>query len=472
MITRCSKSDFLTLVEQHVETADFHRVEDYIQFAEKNHLFRLNGESGDGLSEDEFFVYLYCSIKLLKFDINKFIKFLNDEAPFKTVTPAPSPYFKQEEFENLVRIRFGTQSAYVILSECEKIARESHNIPSERLYADFYQLLFVCGFQKDLFLRNLANHYILLPYIEKIREGNEAFKTFESLKKANDIEIELKKAVSILLPEYQRKLKTFSDGSTDFFAYKKITDVLSSDEFLKRLAWSIVDLFPESSISEYVRKKEVELNMLKEYKHITSFETAGATNVCKVTFKFGPVSQKGNEMTFSDPTITKQMGSYLSGYFRAIEAIPDENTISKGNDSYSANLKQRLVRRTALLFCAHGLFYGSEDNYKPEMWYRQNSQIVTVSFRTLYGSLIYDLLASVDKCKQALFFNQNDPKGNHGGNLTRAKDKWDVLKARVRNIPENCFDLKKDIDRGFVLDWQDSELSIDQILHLPFSLQD
>ena len=171
MTTILCKKDFVSYAKASLSEADFARIEEYMKMAEDEHFFLKVGEEqnpeNELPTENEFFDYLYCVLRLCICDVDKFMLCLNVRYPIDVVFNTQGKIaLSKDRFERIISIRFDAVSAEVIIRKCNELLSIYSGKDSEAVYGDLYVLLFVCNFDKNVFLRNLANRYLLHDTID------------------------------------------------------------------------------------------------------------------------------------------------------------------------------------------------------------------------------------------------------------------------------------------------------------------
>lgn len=152
-------------------------------------------------------------------------------------------------------------------------------------------------------------------------------------------------------------------------------------------------------------------------------------------------------------------------YYRFIEgATADDEDYIRQKEIIKEDLGCRLLRRVALLLCHYGLYHEvNDDDDTYDMWFMDSGKEHFIKFGAEYGSLIFDLLKSVEKCEQVLFGGNRKGivrSGDEGlmpskGKHISKKSKWDLIKYRLKKSSG----------------WQRNEIQMEDIPRIPFSLK-
>ena len=464
---RYSKNDFISLLDEVLNEEDQSRIKEFLKLAEEQHFYAPVGvqKDSDRMGEIEFFDYLYCLFRTCDFQTDKFLLCLKVQYPIEVIFQDGGISMEKSAFERIVSIRFNQTNAKQILSECDYLANQSRpeSIPS--LYGGFYALLFVCNFNKETFLQNLAQKHGLKPYNKDRNEDelNSIIRTSNTFQEVYHIEKQIRSEIDKRMSDdaYQASIK-FHDGYDEDKKYFKpwaqdILDAVSKPDFSEKLAWLIFEVFPESTREEYEERVKCEIDLLNNYQEISKF--GGISNIAKVTVDYLAGTGQKTKFKQTTPTLLHNFSNYLADYYRLLEGIKLDATGEYEDEieQMSVMIETRLIRRTALLLCHFGL-YEKSDRSDFDMKFIYNGQINYVKFGAKYGGLMFNLLKSIEKCEKVLFaFDRKgkNTKKDYGVNPRSNIEKWKVLKYR----------LQKDYN------WITSEISVDQIGHIPYSLK-
>lgn len=461
MTTILCKNDFVSYAKGSLSEADYARIEEYMKMSEDEHFFLKEGEEqnpeNELPTENEFFDYLYCVLRLCVCDVDKFMQCLNVRYPIEVVFNTQGKItLSKDRFERIVSLRFDALSAEVIIRKCNEILSIYSGKDSEAVYGDLYVLLFVCNFDKNVFLRNLANRYLLHDTIDawQKRLDNDLVSNDEMAKvKLGEIEQSITEEIHNRVSIYYMCRDDFYDESPSHHEpwSQHIINIVSSDEFVKDFAWLIYVTFPEDNYEEYEKRRDEELLLLEDYLNILQLNTNNDVVSCRVSFAFRRDTGSCNMKT---PRLANAFLNYFKKYFPLVEDITgSKEDYENRKAAINKKLIQRLIRRTALLFCKYGL-YTKGDPMHYDMWYHdeQNNEVF-VKFGAEYGSLLFDLLKSIPKVKQLVLLKGPERNRNsvtvfteYGKGISK-KAKWDVLKHRLKDE----------------LEWQLSEIKVKDI---------
>lgn len=470
MISRCDKIDFVSAAKIALNDADMKRLENFLLLAKNSHYYLEEGEvcpDSNKPTETEFFDYLYCLIRVCDYDIDKFLRSIKVRYPIEVIMPLDRVELAKEEFERIVYVFFNRYAAEDILKECSRYVASClpQDIPSE--YGRFYLLLFVCDFHKETFMRNLADHYQLKPYIDNVvlkemQRFKVTFPEVESIEQQIKAEIDKRKSAE----SYSKSIRDRYDESPEHYEEwsSEILSAVSSDRFATQLAWLIYDIFPEKDWNEYNQRVASDQSLLAQYQYIASLQQR--PDISQVTID---LKNSSNKIKIQSPQLLRTIGHSLQNYVRVVEGIDaDVRVYEKEIALIKEKLEVRLLRRTALLLCHYGLYHESDDNDESyDMWFLDSGKKHFVKFGAKYGSLIFDLLKSVDKCEKVLFdFDRKgknkehkmqygvNPTSNKGKQISK-KAKWDSIKYRLKKTEG----------------WQKEEIQINDIPLIPVSLK-
>lgn len=446
MTTILCKKDFVSYAKGSLSEADFARIEEYMKMSEDEHFFLKEGEEqnpeNELPTESEFFDYLYCVLRLCVCDVDKFMQCLNVRYPIEVVFDTLGKIaLSKDRFERIVSLRFDSLSAEVIIRKCNEILSIYPKKDLDTVYGELYFLLFVCGFDKNTFLRNLANRYQLHDSIDAWRKrldddiiSNDKYVT----DKLHDIMTAIEGEVHNRISEYYMCIDDYDESSSHHKSWSShIRETVSRDDFQGDLAWLIYQTFPDDDLEEYQTRRKEELQLLKDYLNIMELDSNNEVVSCKVNFSF---KRDTVSCSMKTPRLAKAFLNYFEKYFPLIENITESKRDYKFRmEEINKNLGVRLIRRAALLFCKYGLYtVGDPEHY--DMWYHDDQDNrVFVKFGAEYGSLLFDLLKSIPKVKQVLFlkgtqFNSNSVTVyTEAGRDVSKKAKWDILKHRLKD---------------------------------------
>lgn len=452
---KCDKIGFLSFIREALCEEDCARIEDYLQCASEHQLIT---------SEDEFCDYLYCWLRVCDCNVDKLFECSKVPFPLEIVSNQSGISLSKEIFERIVSIRFGRKNAEEILSVCDKVASREPSYNIQKNYGDFYTMLFVCGFDKEVFMRNLANKYKLAGYIKRtIQKDLDALKNNHpevvAIENALKLEIENRSSVAT----YHERDR-YDESPSHFRPWSAvILEAVSNERFAEQLAWMIYEVFPDSNWEDYKKRVDADMSLLSHHSEITSL--ASSNSIQEVTIKY-EASDGPQTFSVKSPILLNSFRRSFVDYYRFIEgATADDEDYIRQKEIIKEDLGCRLLRRVALLLCHYGLYHEvNDDDDTYDMWFMDSGKEHFIKFGAEYGSLIFDLLKSVDKCEKVLFDidrKGKDQKKEYGvnpkskkGNQISKKAKWDIIKYRLRKWG-----------------WQRNEIQIEAIPHIPFSLK-
>lgn len=446
MITILCKKDFVSYAKESLPEADFARIEEYMKMSEDEHFYLKEGEEQNPENqlptENDFFDYLYCVLRLCTCDVDKFMQCLNVMYPLEVVFDTQGKIaLSKERFERLVSMRFKTSSAEILKRKCEEILSIYPKKDLDTVYGELYLLLFVCGFDNNTFLRNLADRYQLHDTIDAWQKrldddilSNDKYVADKLREITASIEGEINNRIS----EYYMCIDDYDESPSHHKSWSShISETVRSDDFIEDFAWLIYRTFPDDNLDEYQARRNEELQLLQDYMNIIKSNSNNEVVSCKVNFYF---KRETVSCTMKTPRLAKAFLNYFEKYFPLVENITESERDYKNRmEEINKNLNVRLIRRTALLFCKYGLYTEGDQEYY-DMWYHNDQDNrVFVKFGAEYGSLLFDLLKSIPKVKQVLFLKGNQLNRNsvtassEMGRDVSKKAKWDILKHRLKD---------------------------------------
>lgn len=455
MQCKCDKIGFLSFIRETLCEEDCARIEDYLLCASEHQLIS---------SEDEFCDYLYCWLRVCDCNVDKLFECSKVPFPLEIVSNAGGISLSKELFERIVSIRFGRKNAEEILNVCDKIATSESSFEIQKNYGDFYTLLFVCGFDKDVFMRNLANRHKLSGYIQRLIQKDmdvvkNNYPEVIAIENALKLEIENRSSVAT----YHERDR-YDESPSHFKPWSAvILEAVSNERFAEQLAWMIYEVFPDSSWEDYKKRVDADMSLLSHRSEITSL--ASSNSIQEVTIKY-EASDGPQTFSVKSPILLNSFRRSFVDYYRFIEGATadDSKDYTRQIEAIKEDLGTRLLRRVALLLCHYGLYHESDDNDESyDIWFLDSGGKKYVKFGSEYGSLIFDLLKSVEKCEQVLFGGNRKGivrPGDEGlmpskGKRISKKAKWDLIKYRLKKSSG----------------WQRNEIQMEDIPRIPFSLK-
>lgn len=452
----CNKIGFFSFIKKSLSEEDCTRIEDYLQFFNERH--SLSSEDEDKLCD-----YLYCLLRVCGCDVKKFFDCIKVPYPLEVIFNHGGISLDKEAFERIVSIRLGRKNAEEILNVCENLATSEPSCFAQKNYGDFYTLLFVCGFEKDTFMRNLADRYELSAYRRQVtQEDMEVFKTFFDVSEIeNALKLEIENRSS---KETYRERDRYDESPSHFKPWPfDIRVAVTQEKFTEQLAWMIYEVFPDSSWEDYKKRIDADMSLLSHRSAIASM--ASSSSIQKVIIQYRTMDGT-HKLEVKSPQQLERFRNSFVDYYKFVEGATavDGKDYARQIEAIKEDLGTRLLRRVALLLCYYGLYHESEDNDESyDFWFLDSGEKHFVKFGSEYGSLIFDLLKSVEKCEQVLFGGNR--KGivrecdeglmpSNGEHISK-KAKWDLIKYRLKK------------SEG----WQKEEIQIEEIRRIPYSMK-